>query len=150
MNELIINYGLSKGKKILNIIIGTYLAIFCLYFSITEGVANRFEVLFFSSLIGFVLAAILILSNTLWASGTIVQIDSNTVDAKITGQNNLKIEWTNVSKINIGISYIIFFVNGGQKQQKMDLSDILYKDVKDIKSKIIEVSEYKNIPYHND
>lgn len=150
MNELIIDYGPSKGKKILNIIIGACLAIFSLYFCITEGIANHFQALFICSLIGFVLAAILLLANTLWIPSPIFKIDSNIIETNIPGQSNLKIDWTSVSKINIGVSYIIFFVNGGQKQQKVDLSSILYKDVKEIKSKIIEISEYKNIPYHND
>ena len=150
MEELLINYGISKGKKITNIIIGAYLAIFSLYFCITEGIANHFDILFFCALAGFILAAILILTNTLWLPKPTLRISNEEVESHYPGQKSMLIEWTNVSQINIGVSYILFSVNGGQKQQKLDLSSLVYNDVKNIKSKVLELSEHKNIPYHND
>ena len=67
MNELIIDYNtLSSTKKTINIITGIYLTGFALYFCITEGISGGYGILFFSSLITFILAAILLLSNTLW------------------------------------------------------------------------------------
>lgn len=151
MDGLIINYnGASKSKRIVYILIGAYLAIFALYFCIIEGIASRYGILFFCALGGFVLAAILLLSNTLWISGATLSIDTNTVKPNIPGQNKSAIDWTNVSSVNIGVSYIIFFLNGGQKQRKLDLSVLIYDDVKTVKGKIVEVCEYKNIPYHND
>lgn len=151
MNELIINYrDVSKSKKIINVTIGAYLAVFALYFTILEGIASRYGVLFFCALAGFVLAAILILSNTIWVSGTSLVIDSNSIKPGLPGQNKTEIDWTSVSSVNIGVSYIVFSVNGGQKQRKLDLTALVYDDVKSVKSKIIEVCEYKNISYQND
>ena len=151
MNELIINYsGVSKNKKIVNTIIGAYLAVFTLYFSITEGIASRYGVLFFCALVGFVLATILILSSTLWISGTSLVIDSNIIKPNLPGQSKSTIDWTSISSVNIGVSYIVLLINGGQKQRKLDLSVLIYDDVKTVKGKIIEICEYKNIPYHND
>lgn len=151
MDELVINYnGVSKNKRIANSIVGIYLALFTLYFSIIEGIANRYGILFFCALIGFILAAILILSNTLWVSGATLSIDSNIINSNLPGQTKTSIDWINVSSVNIGVSYIVFSLNGGQKQRKIDLSGLKYDDVKTVKSKIVEACEYKNIPYHND
>lgn len=150
MNELVIKYGISEGKKITNIVIGVYLLIFSLYFCITEGIASRFDFLFVSSLIGVVMAAILLLSNTLWLPGDTVRIDSSSIQANLPGQSALKIEWTNVSRVNIGVSYIVLLLNGGQKQRKLDISTLIYSDVNAVKSKVVELSEFKNIPYQND
>lgn len=151
MNELIIDYNtLSSTKKTINIITGIYLTGFALYFCITEGIAGRYGILFFSALIAFILAAILLLSNTLWVSGAILSIDNNTVKPNISGQSKSAIDWTNVSSLNIGISYITFSLNGRQKQRKIDLVTLKYDDVKTVKSKLVEICEYKNIPYQND
>ena len=150
MDELLIDYGISKGKKITNIIIGSYLLLFCLYFSVIEGVAQRFSVLFFCAIVGLVLAAILILSSTLWLPAPILKINNDIVESNPATQKSITVNWVNVSNVNIGVSYITFHINGGQKQQIIDLSSIIYKDVKDIKSKIVELCEYKNIPFHND
>lgn len=151
MNELIINYsGVSKNKKVVNVIVGAYLAGFTLYFSIIEGISSRYGILFFCALVGFALAVILILSNTLWVSGTSLIIDSNIIKPNLSGQNKGAIDWTSVSSVNIGVSYVVFSINGGQKQRKLDLSVLIYDDVKTVKGKIIEICEYKNIPYHND
>lgn len=151
MNELTINYKeTSKTKKILNIIIAVYLGGFSLYFCFTEAVANRYGILFFCALAGFVLALILLFINTLWQPATLLRIDSNTIISHLPKQSKATFDWTNVSRVNIGVSYIIFLVNGEQKQRKMDLSVLMYEDVMNVKSKIIEICEYKNIPYHND
>jgi hypothetical protein len=151
MDELIINYnGISRNKKTANIVTGTYLAGFTLYFGIAEGIASRYGILFFCALTGFVLAAILILSNTLWISGAALSVDNNTIKPNLQGQTKSPIDWTSVSSVNIGVSYIVFSLNGGQKQRKLDLAGLRYDDVKTVKSKILEACEYKNIPYHND
>lgn len=151
MNELDINYsGISQTKKITNIITSTFLAGFTLYFCITEGVASRFGVLFFCAMAGFVLSAILLLSNTLWLPGSMLRIDSNTIAADLPKLGKVIFDWTSVSRVNIGVSYVVFLVNGEKKQRKLDLSALVYDDVKTAKAKIVEICEYKNIPYQND
>lgn len=150
MDNLLISYGISKTKKITNIIIGGYLACFTLYFCIMEAIASRFDILFFCALIGLVLAIILILSNSLWLSEPFVKIDGNTIESNPPTKNRITIDWARISKVNIGMSYITFAVNGGQKQLKMELSYLTYNDMVSVKSKIIEFCEYKNIPYQND
>lgn len=151
MNELNINYeGISQSKKIINIVTGVYLALFTLYFAVIEGVASRFGLFFFCAMIGFVLAAILILSNTIWLRGPILKIDTESITSALSAKSKMTIDWTSVSRVNIGISYIVFFTNGEKKQRKLDLTTLLYEDVLATKAKIVEICEYKNIPYQND
>lgn len=148
MDELCIDYGISKPKKITNIVIGGYLAVFTLTFCIIEGVASRFSVLFFCAMVGFVMAAILVLSNTLWLPRPIMKIDNQSITSNL--GVSMTIEWVNVSQVNIGVSYIVFALNGGQKQRKIDIAGLVYDDMKAIKAKVIELCEYKQIPYKND
>ncbi|WP_029903732.1 hypothetical protein [Prevotella sp. 10(H)] len=151
MNELNINYGeISQTRKIANIITGIYLAGFTLYFTITEGIASRYGVLFFCALAGFIFATIIVLSNTLWLPGPLLKIDNNSIIIALPQQIKTTIDWTNVSRVNIGTSYIVFLLNGEKKQKKMDITRLTYEDVMTVKAKIIEMCEHKNIPYHND
>lgn len=151
MDELEINYsGVSKTKKVVNIITGAFLCGFTLYFCIAEGIANRFGVLFFCALAGFILSVILLFNNTLWLPKPILKINSNTITANLPKQDEVILDWTSVSRVNIGVSYVVFLVNGEKKQRKLDLSMLIYNDMKTVKSKITELCEYKNIPYQND
>jgi len=151
MNELNINYeGISSTKKIANIVTGVYLAAFTLYFTVTEGIAGRFGLFFFCAIIGFILAAILILSNTVWLQGSIIKIDTGSIISALPKQSKVTIDWTSVSRVNIGMSYIVFLINGEKKQRRLDLVTLRYEDVLATKAKIVEICEYKNIPYQND
>mgnify|MGYP000981595139 CR=1 FL=1 len=113
MDELLINYGISNGKKLINIVTGSYLIVFCAFFCISEGVASRFSILFFCAFVGIVLGAILVLSNTLWLTGPSLQISNDIVESNPPGKSGVKIDWARVSKINIGMNYVNFSVNGG-------------------------------------
>ncbi|MDR1707381.1 hypothetical protein [Dysgonomonas sp.] len=143
MEDLIISYSrISKGLRI------TY--IFFAICMLAGGIAlcvmeNSYSFRFFMGLFYAIIGVFTILKNTVWQPVPTLQITNNTIEAK-----KIKIDWTTVSKINIGLAYIVFLTNGEQKQQKLDLSELLYKDIKDVKSKIIELCEQKNIPYHND
>lgn len=152
MNELTISYGASKTKKIVNIIFGVYFTVFSLYFLINELMAtpSRYGVLFFCALIGTLIGIAMVVGATLFVSKPIIKIDNTVIQpGAALDKNQTPIEWANVSEMNIGVSYIIFIVNG-QKQQKIDLSQLLYKDIVTVKSKAIEICEFKNIPYKND
>ncbi|GAB6120661.1 hypothetical protein [Dysgonomonas termitidis] len=151
MNELNINYEeISSTKKTANIITGAYLAVFTLYFTVTEGIASRFGLLFFCATAGFILAAILILSNTVWLKGAVLRIDTGSITSALPKQSKATIDWTSVSRVNIGMSYIVFLINGEKKQRRLDLVTLRYEDVLATKAKIVEICEYKNIPYQND
>ncbi|MDR1881176.1 MAG: hypothetical protein LBR26_00135 [Prevotella sp.] len=151
MDELNINYKkISRSKKITNIVAGGYLTIFTLYFAVTEGFANRFGILFFCAILGLLTATILIFGNTIRLSGSILKINTNSIISSLPKQNKATIDWTTVSRVNIGMSHVVFLLNGEKKQKKIDLSALVYDDVRTVKAKLVEICEYKNIPYQND
>ena len=150
MNELIIDYGEPKSKRITSVIIGVYFTIFCLYFLILEWLAHRYAMLFFFALIGALLGIAIIIRNTLLVTRPLLKISNVGILPELPGEKNqIPVEWANVSEMNIGVSYLTFILNG-QKQQKIDLSSLRYKDMKEVKSKVMEICEFKNIPYKND
>lgn len=150
MNALIIENKTPKAKRILRASIGIYLTLFCGYFLFTEATINGYGVFFFTTTIGVLLGLILLLGNTLWTSNKkLLTIDNSKITSNILG-SKFNEDWVSVSKTTIGISYIIFFVDGGRKQRKLDLSHLLYSDVGIVKSKVIELCEYKNISYIKD
>ena len=151
MEELNIGYSSSKTQKITNIIIYSYFTAFGLYIVISQALINNYRnILFIGAAILTLLAIILLLKNTLWLPGSLVNIDNEKVETNLPGLKKVVIDWASVSNINIGQSYIIFFINGGQKQRKLELSDLKYNDLLAVKSKVIELCEHKNIPYRND
>lgn len=151
MNEFIVTGNKSKAARILAIVSGGYFTVFCLYFLIMELMAtpSRFELLFFASLIGALLGITLLLRGILSRSGALVTIDSNTINVHLPKRDPVIIEWVNVSEATFGVSYVVFLLNG-QKEQRIDLSHLVYTDMRNTKNKIIELCEHKNIPYKND
>lgn len=150
MEELNLNYGLSKGQRVTNVIVYSLFAAYTLYLCVKEGIINHFGVWFFISLALFLLAVVFILKNTVWLPPAVLSMDKEKISSNFPGHKSLKIDWINVSKVNIGPGYIIFLLNGGQKQAKIDLLSLRYEDLLTVKSKVIELCEYKNIPYQND
>lgn len=150
MDELLISYNPDKKKKIVGTVIAIYLACFCGYFSIHEAINNRFDILFFTALIGLVLSITLVLIYVFSTPKPVFRVNINQIDFNPPHQKGMATEWININQVSFGPSYVIFKINGGKKELKIDLSYVLYKDVKDIKAKIIELCEYKNIPYSND
>ncbi|MDU1889860.1 MAG: hypothetical protein E6767_04155 [Dysgonomonas sp.] len=150
MNELNLNYGTTKTQKTTNIVLSVYFIAFGLFIGISQVIIKSYGIVFIGALICVVFAALILLRNTVWLPVPILKIDNEGIASQLFGKKSEKVEWVNVSKVNIGPGYIIFFVNGGQKQKNLDLSELKYNDITKVKSKIIELCEYKNIPYHND
>lgn len=148
MNELIISYADSKTKKIIKIIVGIYFTAFTLYFVVIQLLAKQYNTLFVFALIGFVLGIAIVLANTVMGSKPLVKIDNSAIVSNLPSQSG-EIAWADVTEMNIGMSYLLFIMNG-QKQRKIDFSDLKYKDLKEVKSKAAEICEFKNIPYKND
>ena len=150
MNALIIEEKTPKARRTARAIMGVYFTIFGGYFLFTEAVGESHGLLFWAAAAATIMAIILLVANTLWISDKqLLNIDNTKITSKVSG-SKFDEEWVQVSKITIGVSYIIFFVDGGRKQRKLDLSQFLYNDVGNVKSKLIELCEYKNIPYVND
>lgn len=150
MNALVIENKTPKIRRLTRAIVGGYFTIFCGYFLFTEIAVDSYSFLFFAACLGALLGLLLLLSNTLWTADLkLLTIDNSVISSKISG-SKFNEEWVKVSKITIGVSYIIFFTEGGRKQRKLDLTQLQYNDVSTVKGKVIELCEYKNIAYIND
>lgn len=150
MEQLSINYETTKSSRIANIVIFSFFAAYGLYNCVKEGLADNFNVLFYLALLCFLGGVILILKNTLWLPSPILIMSNSQIVSNTPGKKSFTIDWVNVSKVNIGPGYITFQLNGGQKQQKLDLLPLKYEDLLAVKAKVMELCEFKNIPYHND
>ncbi|MBB4037822.1 hypothetical protein GGR21_003743 [Dysgonomonas hofstadii] len=151
MEELRISYATTKNQRMTNVVIFSYFTLFGLYFVITQALISNYKsLIFIGSAILSLLAIILLLKNTLWLPAPLVNISNEKIEANLSGQKKILIDWATVSNINIGQSYIVFFTNGGQKQRKLELAELKYNDLLAVKSKVIELCEHKNISYRND
>lgn len=149
MDKLVINYNKpKKSKRIIEIFIGAYFAVFSFYFFIIQLLAKLYDALFVCAIIGLVLGLGIILANSLINPKPLLVIDNSAIIANMKGQS-FSIDWVNVSEMNIGVSYLLFILNGRNKQN-LDLSELKYIDLKEVKSKASELCEFKNIPFKND
>lgn len=153
MNELIVDYGnkqKSKFNYLLSLIIGIAFFLFASFILIREKSSASDSILVPVSIVCIVLALLLIavieISNR---KKNQLTINNTEINMQMVNQKFI-IEWSRVSQVNVGISYLVFSLDGGQKQQKLDLSNFLYTDLKNVKNKVLEVCEQKNIPYKND
>lgn len=150
MNELEINYGFSKSRKGLLLAVGGYFALYGLYQGVMLALANLLNMDFYMAVIAVILGAMLILSVTLWAPKPMFKVDTESIYINMPAQKTVyTAEWIAIKELSIGISYLIFAETDG-KSYNVDISSLKYNDLKDVKSKIIEICEAKSIPYRND
>lgn len=150
MNELEINYGLSKNQKIFSIIVGGYTALYGFYQSILQALNSTYTLNFYLALGAVVLGVIMILNATIWTSKPMFKMDSESIYVNIPDIKSVySAQWIAIKEIGIGISYLKFSETDG-KDYNVDISSLKYSDLKLVKSRIIEVCESKNIPYKND
>jgi len=150
MEELNLNYRVSQKQRLIYTILSSYFTIIGLYLVIQKVMIKTYDLTFWGVVILSVLAIFMLLANTVWTPGSILIINNENIKANIPDNKKVSIEWVAVSSVNIGPGYILFLINGGQKQQKLELTALKYNDVMKVKSKVIELCEHKNIPYHND
>lgn len=149
MNELEINYSISKNIQLTGIISGAYLFGISSGVAIFQALAKNYTFFFYAGLVGAVIGVILILSVTTWQSKPVITIDNDQFRVHLPKQRiNGVIDWVNVTQIGIGLSYITMATNEN-KNYKIDLENLKYTDLRAIKTKLIEVSEAKGIPYYN-
>lgn len=145
MESLIINPQTSKMKNYTLAFVGLYFLLFCGYLVFSEAAIERYYAMFFFAAIGMFVALALFLVNTLWISNkALLKIDNVTIESNIKG-SKFKIEWVQVSKVEMTEYDIIFYTDGGRKERRMNLSNILYKEIFPIRNKIEELCEHKNI-----
>lgn len=150
MNELVINYHSSKTQKILSLVIGGYITLFGLYQCVMYALSNSFAGDFFMMLVAVVLGIILILNVTLWAPKPILIMNTESIYINMPNQKgSYQSEWANVEDVSIGISYLKMSETD-TKIYNLDLSELKYSDLREVKTRVIEICESKNIPYKND
>lgn len=149
MNDLEINYSISKNIKLISVLAGLYLFGISVGVTIFQAMSKNYTFFFYAGLVGVIIGIILILSVTTWQSKPVIVIDSDQFRVHLPKQRiNGTIDWVNVTQIGIGLSYITMATNEN-KNYKIDLENLKYADLRAIKTKLIEISEAKGIPYHN-
>lgn len=150
MEPLVIDYKNTDKIRFVRFVLSIYFLGFCGYFVFSEAAINRFEILFYTSLIGVVISLLGLLFSTLWdRNKNLLKIDRSQIESNIKG-SKFKVDWINVSNVKIYSSSIYIYINGGKKEKVIDLSDIHLKDVQPIKNKIMEACDYKSIVYTNE
>lgn len=150
MEELKINYTYPKSQKILFILIGMYTSLYGLYNCVLQALKNNLALDFYLALAAIVLGVVLLLSVTLWVAKPILRMDANSIYVNMPKLKTVySSEWDAIKEVGIGVSYLKFTEIDG-KDYLVDLSGLKYADLKEVKSRIIELCESKNIPYKND
>lgn len=148
MGDLVIGRRFSKWNRVSRWVMGGLFI--CAYtpMVIQEAMAGRYEMKFYLYLFNVVLGCVAISLNLFYGKNQMLKISNSEIYMNLENQKFV-IDWTSVSEVNIGLGYIVFILNGGQKQQKLDLSYFQYLEIKDVKAKVFEICEQKNIPYKN-
>lgn len=149
MNELIIKYGISERLKIFVITAAAYLLAISAGVAIFQTLKHAFDFFFYAGALGVLLAVVLMLIMTTGQKDLNIIIDSDGFHLDLPAQKvKGSILWENVTQLGIGLSYLTMQTNTG-KNYKIDLENLKYKDLRDIKTKLMEVCEAKSIPYRN-
>lgn len=148
MDELIIEYSISKRLKIMSILSGIYLSATSIALVIGQVISKNYAFVFYACIVGLILGIISILIVTIWQSKRTIVINNDELNINLPNQRiNGTIMWDSVSQVGIGLSYITVITD--ETNYKIDLENIMYSDLKKIKSKLIEVCEAKSIPFNN-
>lgn len=151
MNELkIIQPTVSKKIKILVLVAAIYLFVVSAMVSVTSYASSgEFKFYFFMGIVGLLVAAILFLSVTVWKPKPIIVITNEAFGLHLPKQRvDGVIAWGEVASVGIGLSYLTLGTTE-DKQYKIDLENLKYREILAIKTRLIEICESKNIPYSN-
>lgn len=150
MDRIIINYKYSKNQKMLSIIVGLYTLLYTGYNLIALTIDKVYNINFYIAILGVVLGLVLILKVTIFSAKPIFIMDAEEIYSKAGVKKNIfQTKWESIRKVAIGLSYLKITEVGG-KLTEVDLSELKYSDLKEIKSRIIELCEAKMISYEND
>lgn len=148
MEDLQIIYTLPKRIKIFTLAVACFLLLLSAGISISEGLADKFGLLFYVGIAGVVMSAVSALMVTAGQLELIIDINNDHFRIKLPKQRiDGSVLWETVTQLGIGLSYLTLATTG--TNYKIDLGNVKYNDLKKIKTKLIEVCESKNIPYSN-
>ncbi|NDW19556.1 hypothetical protein D0T53_11630 [Dysgonomonas sp. 216] len=148
MNELLIIDNLKSSFRYLGITVSAVSAAISLDITIRQFVAGVYNYMFFAALLLLILSVILFLCFAIWDKKTLLKINNMQLVSNLQGEKSLNIEWNEISGIGIGLSSLVFNTKAA-KTYTLDMGTLRYNDIKDIKSKIIEICESKSIEFYN-
>lgn len=150
MTELVIKYAISNKIKLQALIVSIYLMIISLVIAVGEmsKTVPEYGAYFFVGIVGIIIALSLILSVTISQPKPLVVLNNEVLSVNFPRQKlRTIIGWEQVSHIGIGLSYVTMIID--EQQMTIDLDILKYHDLKELKSKLIEIAESKDIPYNN-
>lgn len=148
MEDLKILYSIPQKVKFTAFISGGFLFALSAGLIVNQIIAGKTDFVFYAGILGAILAAVLMLIVTVWQSDVIIEIDNEEFRIKLPKQRiDGSILWESVSQIGIGVSFLTLATN--EKNYKLDFGNLKYNDIKQIKTKLIEICESKSIPYSN-
>lgn len=146
MDDLRIEYTISQHLKVIALSAGAYLLATTITLAVIQLINKNLTFVFYASIIGILLAALLILTVSVWQSKTLITIDSEEINISLPNQKlDNYILWSTVSQVGIGLSYITLVSD--ESNYKIDLENLKYSDLKRVKIKIIEICEAKDIAF---
>lgn len=150
MNELTITHKLPTFQSTVAIVGGLLLSIYSFIFAINKALLPMFDTAFFAALIGFCTGICLVLAFTIWQPNPIFTVNSEGIIPRLPNQRRLKaITWNEISEVNVGLYFLSIKLINEKPAINIDLSEMKYSDIKQLKTKIIEGCEGRNIPYQN-
>ena len=148
MESLKIERSISKKVKYTAFIAGGYLLALSLALGIHQAINDKFQLIFYIGVAGAIIAILLIMMVTVWQSILTVEIDNEQIKINLPGQHiDGTVKWESVSQIGVGLSFITLSTE--MQNYKIDFGNLKYNEIKEIKSKLIEVCETRNIPFGN-
>ncbi len=149
MKDLIISYGISGRYKITAIICAIFLLALSVIIALVLTQPQQQTPYLYVGGAGAFIAIITILIFTVWSSETRIELNNELIGFKLPGQKiNGSLPWENITSIGMGLAHLEIITNAN-KNFKIDLENLKYGDIRNIKTKIVEISELKGIPFHN-
>ncbi|HUI32107.1 MAG: hypothetical protein PHO84_02855 [Dysgonamonadaceae bacterium] len=148
MNDLIIQYAISRKIKLQALIVSIYLLLLSLTMAVLELTKSQYGIYFFVGIIGIIISVSLILSVTISQPKPLIILNNELFSLDFPLQRlNTVIPWDQVTHMGIGLSSIT--LNMDDQNVHIDLDVLRYHDLKVLKSKLIEIAESRDIPYNN-
>ncbi|MDH6356035.1 hypothetical protein M2132_002389 [Dysgonomonas sp. PH5-45] len=149
MNSVRIENKISPKLRVFMLVVGAYNVLLGFYGCVNLAMDGPLNFLFYMNLILIILGIILILMFTIWQSKPLICVDIEKITFNLPEQKPISpIEWQDITEVGIGIGSLKI-ITIGQKSTDIDLSALKYKDIRELKSIIVECCELKNIPYKN-
>ena len=149
MNDLIIQNKLPKLQQFSLFVCAAFLGIWSIYVGFTQMLASQYSILFYVSVAGLLVSVFSILTATAWTPKPVFTLTLEGITPNLPNQSSLKsVLWGEMTNVNIGLNFLKITLKSN-KTVNIDLSSLRYSDLKDLKSKIVELCESKDIPYSN-